>query len=338
MHPLLRRSEGCPATTTALLFAVVTAAAAASADDPCRGDLDGNGRINGADLSRLLSKWGPCTGADCPADLDDDGTVGGSDLATLLGNWGDRSEACEQPPSSERHRPWPIGTRYEDQGFWEYLPAGYGDGTPRPLLVFLHGVGGNGDGDGQLGQSIGNGPPRLIEEDRWPVAGSTAGDDFVVLSPQNSSSPECHDPDDVDEFLRWAIEFYEIDRTRVYLTGLSCGAIGGWRYLENHLEDDLLAATVLICGSGIPTWNRWTCELGPLPVWGFHGDADDVINPIGTIFPLENIRQCADPEAVDARLTIYPGVGHDSWTRTYDLEAGHDVYGWLLEHDNPDAP
>jgi hypothetical protein len=23
-------------------------------------------------------------------------------------------------------------------------------------------------------------------------------------------------------------------------------------------------------------------------------------------------------------------VDHDSWTRTYDLSAGHDIYDWLL--------
>ncbi|WP_199724247.1 hypothetical protein [Corallococcus sp. AB011P] len=31
-------------------------------------------------------------------------------------------------------------------------------------------------------------------------------------------------------------------------------------------------------------------------------------------------------------LTLYPGVGHDSWGRTYDGSAGHDVYAWLLSH------
>jgi hypothetical protein len=28
---------------------------------------------------------------------------------------------------------------------------------------------------------------------------------------------------------------------------------------------------------------------------------------------------------------MYPGTGHqDSWTKTYDGSAGHDVFGWLL--------
>jgi hypothetical protein len=29
---------------------------------------------------------------------------------------------------------------------------------------------------------------------------------------------------------------------------------------------------------------------------------------------------------------VYPGVDHDSWTRTYDLTAGNDIYEWMLGH------
>ncbi|MFV0543627.1 MAG: hypothetical protein ACK5L8_08080 [Marinicella pacifica] len=36
-------------------------------------------------------------------------------------------------------------------------------------------------------------------------------------------------------------------------------------------------------------------------------------------------------------MVIYPGVGHNSWRRTYDLSAGHDIYHWLLNFRNKDA-
>ncbi len=55
---------------------------------PCREDLDGNGRVDGADLGRLFIEWGPCK-AGCVADLDDDGQVAGSDLGLLFAAWGD---------------------------------------------------------------------------------------------------------------------------------------------------------------------------------------------------------------------------------------------------------
>lgn len=48
------------------------------------GDLDGNGDVDGTDLSMLLGNWNT---ADQTADIDADGIVSGGDLAILLGNW-----------------------------------------------------------------------------------------------------------------------------------------------------------------------------------------------------------------------------------------------------------
>ena len=57
--------------------------------DACAGeglpaaDLDGDGRVNAADLAILLGAWG----SDGAADLDGDGAVGATDLGILLGAW-----------------------------------------------------------------------------------------------------------------------------------------------------------------------------------------------------------------------------------------------------------
>ena len=53
----------------------------------CPGDLDGDGGVDGAELSRMLSTWGPCA-SPCAGDVDGDGMVGGADLALLLSKWG----------------------------------------------------------------------------------------------------------------------------------------------------------------------------------------------------------------------------------------------------------
>jgi len=47
------------------------------------GDFDGNGTVDGADLSTLLNKWG----GPGSADIDGSGQVAGPDLASLLGAW-----------------------------------------------------------------------------------------------------------------------------------------------------------------------------------------------------------------------------------------------------------
>lgn len=54
----------------------------------CIADFNGNGAVDGGDLSVLLGYWGPCLDVDCAADLNFDGVINGIDLSILLGKWG----------------------------------------------------------------------------------------------------------------------------------------------------------------------------------------------------------------------------------------------------------
>ncbi len=54
----------------------------------CIADLNGDGLVDGADLTTLLGEWGGCGEAGCRADLDQDGLVDGADMTILLGSWG----------------------------------------------------------------------------------------------------------------------------------------------------------------------------------------------------------------------------------------------------------
>ena len=51
------------------------------------GDLNQDGRIDGADLALLIANWGPAQPGGF-GDIDGDGTVGGADLVILLNRWG----------------------------------------------------------------------------------------------------------------------------------------------------------------------------------------------------------------------------------------------------------
>ena len=64
-----------------------------------------------------------------------------------------------------------------------------------------------------------------------------------------------------------------------------------------------------------------------VPTWAFHGDQDNVV-------PLERSERMVEAlkrAGGDVKFTVYPGVGHDSWTETYDNE---ELYEWLLQHEN----
>jgi len=68
----------------------ICVARACATCDGCFADLDGDFKVDGADLGILLNNWG---NSGC-GDLDFDGIVDGADLGILLNNWGD----CAKPP------------------------------------------------------------------------------------------------------------------------------------------------------------------------------------------------------------------------------------------------
>jgi predicted esterase len=226
-------------------------------------------------------------------------------------------------PSSGRYIQHKRGETSLDQGFWEYLPAAYGSGAKFPLLIFLHGLGENGDGTTQLGTVNNTGLPQLIKNNQWPATRP-----FIVLAPQNSRGG-CHLPDDVHNLLVYAVANYRVDPQRIYITGLSCGGIGTFNYLGKYLDEYVVAA-VPIAGDGRGAIGQRGCDLGKVAIWAFHGDADPTVSPAGSTEPMGTLANCPSPPRREAKLTIFPGEGHFIWPKVYDGSAGHDIYAWLL--------
>jgi predicted esterase len=186
-------------------------------------------------------------------------------------------------------------------GYGEYLPPGYGDGEPRPLLVFLHGGGEYSDGStAQLPRILKLGIPSLIETDDWPNDRP-----FIVLMPQYpAAEAEARElADEVEAFLKFAVDHYEVDMDRVYLTGVSCGGIGLWDYLASH-TNELVAATVPIAAHTSEAFERTGCELGRVPIWAFHGGRDEIV-PV--MYIEEPIRQTDDLSGGGPRFLV-PGL------------------------------
>jgi predicted peptidase len=256
-------------------------------------------------------------------------------VATACGDGEERPAVLPGGPSSERLTLQARGSiESAPAGYVEYLPPGYGDGRRRPLLVYLHGAGENGDGsENALERLLDASLPGLIVNDRWPEDRP-----FVVLMPQHQggqgeggAGPLCPDVEEIDAFLAFALEDYAVDRRRVYLTGVSCGAIGAWAYLGAH-TDEVVAAAVLIAGDGNRAVGEADCALGRVPIWAIHGALDGTVSVYGSVRPIRLLRMCTDPKPVDLRLTVYSDVGHDAAGPTYDLSAGEDVYAWMLGH------
>lgn len=219
----------------------------------------------------------------------------------------------------------PIGHPYAGNGYIEYLPTSYSRQTKSPLLIFFHGL--NEDGDGTLRDlpKIQDwGPPALIIQRRWPEARP-----FVVLSPQHGPGG-CPTAKEIHDFIQFAVATYNVDPKRVYLTGLSCGALGIDSYLETY-GDQQIAAAVPIAGDSLGVWSMQGCRLArTVGLWVFHGDADNIVSIAGDNQALPRFQTCQPRR--DVEYTVYPGKGHiASWVITYDLSAGHDIYSWLLK-------
>jgi len=215
-------------------------------------------------------------------------------------------------------------------GTWVYVPEGADRSpVPYPLLVFLHGAGERGDsaGDpGRLDLVLRNGPPSMIEAGTWEPTYP-----MIVISPQ------CHDgwwsPGSVRELIEWVDANLPIDSSRIYLTGLSMGGYGTWAYLTTYgaTEDDPLpiAAAVPICGGGNA---GAAANMASTPVWAFHGTADGTVN-VGNSIAMVKALGAADPR-VEPRLTLYEGVGHNSWSRTYrGTGAGEGLVHYASDDD-----
>lgn len=180
-----------------------------------------------------------------------------------------------------------------------------------PLLIFLHGAGERGE-DFELLKK--HGPPMLI----------ASGEDFpfITLTPQ-CPLEERWDPFALSVLIDEIIKNYPVDPSRIYLTGLSMGGYGTWDLAI--LYPQKFAAIAPICGGDLKNAKEAVDHILDLPIWAFHGAQDKVV-------PIENttrIINALQGQGSDAKFTVYPLAGHDSWTETY---ANPELYRWFLSH------
>jgi predicted peptidase len=231
------------------------------------------------------------------------------------------------------HAAYPLGSNDSPYGFYLYTPSV--NGPDYPLLVFLHGAGekGNSDVDPKiLDIVLRNGPPKLIEQGKWNPTYP-----MIVVSPQcqdgNWSAIKIH------ELIKFIINTNHVNKKRIYVTGLSMGGYGTFNYLTTTADSCFAAAAVPICGGGVTTK---VAGMKHIPLWAFHGDADNTVPMSGSV-DMVNAINAVNP-LIKAKLTIYPGVGHDSWTRTYDgsgmeTESSEydafniQIYDWMFRYE-----
>ena len=101
-----------------------------------------------------------------------------------------------------------------------------------------------------------------------------------------------------------------IDNKRVYLSGLSNGAMGSFELLKNR--PNMFASAILICGGGNPRWAKDFAKT--TPVWVAHGSDDDVVFPELSI----NMVKAIIKHGGSPKFTLYENVNHESWFNVFD--------------------
>ena len=211
------------------------------------------------------------------------------------------------------------------------LPA---QGTPTdslvPLVVFLHGASSRHESD--MSAALAWALPHEIRDAE--ANGSIPPPSVALLTPLCPRRTEWKKPLIAAAVLSLIESVCTrlstvVDRSRVYLTGVSMGGLGCWEL--GARRPDLFAALIPICGGGSPVYAPL---LRHMPCWFFHSAEDNVVACADTDALVHALHATG---AIDVRYTRYaccpePAaqewmVGHNAWSRSYAMG---DLWTWLL--------
>ena len=222
-----------------------------------------------------------------------------------------------------------------------YVPRDYRPSQAWPVILALHGGGERGT-DGLLQTDVGLARAIRRHAGRFPA---------IVVFPQRPPGDSAGWQGDGARIALAALDKtlieFNTDRSRVYLTGLSMGGNGSWYLAYNH--GDRFAAAVIICGwvserrstavatvtypaiapgAEGSTFDAVAKRVAKLPIWIFHGDADEVVPVAESRGMAEALRTLK----TEVQYTELPGVNHNSWDAAYDRA---DVIEWLFKQRRP---
>ena len=177
-----------------------------------------------------------------------------------------------------------------------------------PLLVYLHGAGGRGR------------DTEVLRNHSFFEDSEKYCRDVVTVVPQCYANTWFDMYEQLMAYLEAMCNLDFVDPDRVYVMGASMGGYTTWQV--GMSRPDLFAAIVPICGGGM-YWNA--ARLKHMAVWAFHGDADTTVSCEESKKMVAAIKKRGGLD--NARLTIYEGVPHNSWTPTFQ---NAEMWAWMF--------
>ncbi|MGD2122938.1 MAG: prolyl oligopeptidase family serine peptidase [Gemmatimonadota bacterium] len=197
-------------------------------------------------------------------------------------------------------------TRTVEMEYLIYLPSEYEASAEEwPLMIYLH-------GGGLAGIEL----ERMESFMNAWVLPSIEDLSLILLAPVLPGDGPWRS-DDLATLLDQVSANYQVDQDRVYLVGYSRGGNGAWNLGADYSRR--FAAVVPIAGRGVAN----VCRIKPAAVWIFHGVEDTTVPPETS----ESMNRSLEGCDANVRLTLYPDVGHDSQTPTFQNPA---FWKWLL--------
>lgn len=193
-----------------------------------------------------------------------------------------------------------IAVQGNQRTYYLYVPEQIATSSPAPLIVLLHGSGGNGRG--------------MIEA--WKDFASKEG--IVLVGPDALDGQHWSIPEDAPEFLYKAVEAvkarYPINARRVYLFGHSAGANGA--IPVSLFESEYFTATVVSAGALRPERYGLTAYAKrKIPFALFVGIEDPY-------YPLTVVRATRDAlvsQGFPVTLTVIPHHDHNYGARAKEI-------------------
>ncbi len=197
------------------------------------------------------------------------------------------------------------------------LPENYDESKEYPLLFFFHGAGERGnDNELQFFHCVqylaDNMPETIIVAPQCPVDNQWVDTPWSNGAYSIEAVPESNEMKAVMELLEELKTNYSVDTDRIYVSGISMGGFGTWDAIMRH--NDVFAAAIAVCGGGDPSQ---AANLVDVPLYVFHGDADDAVPVSGS---RDTVQAIKDAGGTKVEYVEYAGAGHGIWNQAFATE------------------
>ncbi len=214
-------------------------------------------------------------------------------------------------------------------------PVNFDKTKKYPLLLFLHGAGERGkDNEKQLmhgsklfitDENRKNFPaiiifPQCPEESFWAAAKIDRSVQPYKIDFDYNAQPTWPLAA-ANELVKKTINEGSVDKSKVYITGLSMGGMGTFESV--YRNPDMYAAALPICGGGdVKNYDK---RVAKTAFWVFHGAADAIVNVKLSQQMVDKLKALK----AEVKYSEYPGVNHNSWDNAF---AEKDYLNWMLQH------